>query len=86
MASKAPTGTHQLRISLWPQGDSGGPATYKQGDQHVLAGVISLGLGYRGALCGKVSALARVAYFREDIDQVLQNAEFCPNGREAEDL
>ena len=59
------------------QGDSGGPATYKHGDQHILAGVVN-----RHAYpCGTSSVVARIAYYRiHFIDKILSGATICKSG------
>ena len=57
------------------QSDSGGPLTYKQGDQHVLIGDVSGGLG-----AGDTHFYARISFLREWIDTQLVGANYCPNG------
>ena len=59
------------------QGDSGGPATYKHVDQHILAGVISAS----GTPCGSESYVERVAYYRiHFIEKILNGATVCKSG------
>ena len=78
------------------QGDSGGPATYKHGDQHVLAGVIDFGKGRAGVLhnnhdvhdgqCINLTAIASIPFLRTDfIDKILDGATVCKHGVEADD-
>merc|ERR1711990_631606 len=53
-------------------GDSGGPLTYKDTDQsHTLIGVTSYGTP------GRLSGFARVAYYRDWINNNTKNAEYC---------
>ena len=68
-------------MSMFLQGDSGGPATYKHGDQHVLAGVIVGGedTDCDGGYCERV-AFHRT-YF---IDKVMKDATVCKYGVEAD--
>ena len=59
------------------QGDSGGPATYKHVDQHILAGVFSA----FGTPCGSESVMERVAYYRiHFIEKILNGATVCKSG------
>ena len=53
-------------------GDSGGPITFKTGDQHVLIGDVSGGFGY-----GSPSINCRIFAVRDWIDQILSDATFC---------
>ena len=53
-------------------GDSGGPITFKIGDQHVLVGDVS---GGRGP--GKRAIHCRISTVRDWIDQILSDATFC---------
>ena len=63
------------------QGDSGGPATYKHGDQHILAGVIIAG----STDCDTQNGLVRIAFHRKYfIDDILNNARVCKHGVEAD--
>ena len=63
------------------QGDSGGPATYKHGDQHILAGVIVGG----STDCDLQNAFVRIAFHRTYfIDDILNNARVCKHGVEAD--
>ena len=65
---------------LFLQGDSGSPVTYKQGDQHILAGVVNHGN------CYNTSVFARVAFHRTNfLDKVLKGATVCKHGVEADD-
>ena len=67
-------------LKLFCQGDSGSPVTYKQGDQHILAGVVNHGN------CYNTSVFARVAFFRTYfLDKVLNGATVCKHGVEADD-
>eukprot|EP00091_Calanus_sinicus_P021991 TRINITY_DN6759_c0_g1_i1.p1 TRINITY_DN6759_c0_g1~~TRINITY_DN6759_c0_g1_i1.p1 ORF type:complete len:125 (-),score=31.94 TRINITY_DN6759_c0_g1_i1:171-545(-) len=53
------------------EGDSGGPLTVDFGGQHVLAGVVSWGIG-----CGQVGhygVYADIAFFRNWIDKNIQD-------------
>ena len=62
------------------QGDSGGPFTYKQNDQHVLIGVTSWGRGASskpGTTCGDSSMFLRISHVRSWIDEKLTNTKFC---------
>ena len=62
------------------QGDSGGPATYKHGDQHVLAGVIA-----NADDCDIHMGCERVAFHRTYfIDNILNGATVCKHGVEAD--
>ena len=63
------------------QGDSGGPATYKQGDQHILADVDNKAWFQ----CTIISIVARVAFYRSYIDDILSGATFCRNSGNADD-
>ena len=59
------------------QGDSGGPATYKHGDQHILAGVFSSYI----SPCGSQAYVERVAYYRiHFIEKILNGATVCKSG------
>ena len=59
------------------QGDSGGPATYKHGDQHILAGVFSAFT----KPCGNQTIVERVAYYRiHFIEKILNGATVCKSG------
>ena len=63
------------------QGDSGGPGTYKHGDQHILAGVIVGG----STDCDLQNGLVRIAFHRTYfIDDILNNARVCKHGVEAD--
>ena len=69
--------------------DSGGPFTYKQGDQHVLIGVTSSVLGNTlqylensGKKCGIGGKFVRVSYYRKWINRIIGKAtgddpKFC---------
>ena len=68
--------------SMCLQGDSGGPATYKHGDQHVLAGVI---VGGDSCSSGDSGYCERVAFHRTHfIDKILNDATVCKHGVEAD--
>ena len=61
--------------------DSGGPFTYKQGDQHVLIGVTSSVLGNTvqylensGKKCGIGGKFVRVSYYRKWINRIIGKA------------
>ena len=54
------------------KGDSGGPITFKTGDQHVLVGDVSGGSGP-----GKWNFHCRISAVRDWIDQTLSGATFC---------
>ena len=59
------------------QGDSGGPVTYKQGDQHLLVGVMSQVDPGLTDICGKGSYFCRVAHVRDWIATELSGATYC---------
>ena len=69
-------------IAIFYQGDSGGPFTYKENDQHVLIGVTSWGQGpgWAGLTCGESSVFARISHLRLWIEENLKDAKFCPYG------
>ena len=54
------------------KGDSGGPITFKTGDQHVLVGDVSGGTGP-----GEHAIHCRISAVRDWIDQILSGATFC---------
>ena len=69
------------------QGDSGGPVTYKHGDQHVLAGVIDFAIRKdKGEpACSNFTISASVAFLRTTwIDTILDGATVCKHGVEAD--
>ena len=72
---------NMLNMLFVCQGDSGGPATYKQGDQHILAGVDNKAWFQ----CTIISIVARVAFYRPYIDDILSGAIFCRNSGNADD-
>ena len=85
---------HNLNI----QGDSGGPFTYKQGDQHILIGVDSFASGppvdiqninlvqfasHHKKNCGKDTGFCKVSEVREWLDSYLKLAHHCYSGLDA---
>ena len=76
------------------KGDSGGPITYKQGNQHILIGVITSATGQGETYgkpnsfgshaiknkCGGKTGFAKVSGVRDWIDQILSGATICDNG------
>ena len=77
------------KVCLILQGDSGGPVTYKHGDQHVLAGVIDFAGGDKDIgeqVCSNFTLSASVAFLRTTwIDTILNGATVCKHGVEADD-
>ena len=74
------------------QGDSGGPGTYKQKDQHILVGVVSFSSGL-SECGGNITFFGRISYIRQWIDKTIEAtpysgeiATLCRNGFEADDL
>ena len=67
----------ELILFFIPQSDSGGPLTYKQGDQRVLIGDVS---GGSPGGAGDTHFYARISFLREWIDTQLGGANYCPNG------
>ena len=72
--------------------DSGGPFTYKQGDQHVLIGVTSSVLGNTvqylengGKNCGIGGKFVRVSYYRKWINRIIGKATATGDGNAKED-
>jgi len=69
-------------------GDSGGPLTYKSGDQHVLIGEV-IGLmrdrGLRCALHGGYVNYGRISYYRDWIESNMFYPSFCANGPDADE-
>ena len=69
--------------------DSGGPLTYKSGDQHTLIGDVSFG-GYWGCgLAGKYSVFGRISHFRTWIEKEMKKLEaprYCTGGPDADSL
>ena len=89
---------HPVNTQMF-QGDSGGPGTYMQDDQHVLIGIISgtanslansikppaIGLGLEGEkTCGDDAVFCRVSNVRKWIDEIISDATFCSNFGEAD--
>ena len=82
-----------ISYSKW-QGDSGGPFTFKQGDQHILIGVITSATGqgesrpkpgsFGGQIiknkCGGKTGFAKVSGVRDWIDKILSGATICDQG------
>ena len=61
------------------RGDSGGPLTYKSGNQHVLIGATSTGPKH----CGVDDAFivfSRISQFREWIEGKMEAPRFCDGG------
>ena len=75
-----------IQIAIFYQGDSGGPFTIKENDQHVLIGVTSWGQGpgWAGLTCGESSVFARISHLRLWIEENLKDAKFCPYGGDAD--
>ena len=74
------------------QGDSGGPGTYKQKDQHILVGVVSFSSGLLEC-GGNITFFGRISHIRQWIDETIEAtpysgeiATLCRNGFEADDL
>ena len=74
------------------QGDSGGPGTYKQKDQHILVGVVSFSSGLTEC-GGNITFFGRISHIRQWIDETIEAtpysgeiATLCRNGFEADDL
>jgi len=55
----------------WWKGDSGGPVTFKQGDQHTLIGVIS------GGNPGEEGVAGKMIYYRNWLEKNLGDAVKC---------
>ena len=74
------------------QYDSGGPFTYKQGDQHVLIGVTSSVLATTveylengGKKCGVGGKFVRVSYYRKWINRIIGKASKGDGNAKEED-
>ena len=74
------------------QGDSGGPGTYKQKDQHILVGVVSFSSGL-SECGGNITFFGRISHIRQWIDKTIEAtpysgeiATLCRNGFEADVL
>ena len=63
-------------------GDSGGPLTYKSGEQHVLIGDVSW--GEECALAGKYGVYGRISYYRTWIEGKMTSPKYCGNGPDAD--
>ena len=63
-------------------GDSGGPLTYKSGEQHVLIGDVSW--GEECALAGKYGVYGRISYYRTWIEGKMTSPRYCGNGPDAD--
>ena len=69
------------------KGDSGGPLTYKSGDQHVLIGDGSWGMGWDEG-CGdegKYGVYGRISFFREWIEEKMSSPTYCGSGPDADE-
>ena len=69
------------------KGDSGGPLTYKSGDQHVLIGDGSWGMGWDEG-CGdegKYGVYGRISFFREWIEGKMSSPKYCGSGPDADE-
>merc|ERR1711884_994472 len=60
-------------------GDSGGPLTYKSGDQHVLIGDVSW-----GNYCTNYTVYGGISFFRSWIESKMTSPSFCGAGPDAE--
>ena len=67
--------------------DSGGPLTYKSGDQHILIGDVSFGGHWGCGKEGKYSAFGRISHFRKWIEKEmkkLDSPKYCSSGPDAD--
>ena len=64
------------------QADSGGPLTYKSGNQHVLIGDTSF--GDQCALAGRYGVYGRVSFFRQWIEGKMSSPTYCSSGPDAD--
>ena len=71
-------------IHIILKGDSGGPVTHKDGDQHVLIGVVSFAAKYP-TVCGNLMGTGpcRISGVRDWIDRNLKGANYCGNNPDA---
>ena len=78
-------------IKSTPQGDNGGPLTYKSGSQHVLIGVASWGWGCGGYMGGDnvyeglYGVFGRISYYREWIERKMTSPSYCASGPDADE-
>ena len=63
-------------------GDSGGPLTYKSGEQHVLIGDVSRVEDC--ALAGSYGVYGRISHYRTWIEGKMTSPRYCGNGPDAD--